>query len=550
MTVYALPGIIPSAPQNLSAAPGKDRVLLKWSAPANDHGSKVLYYNIYRGLSSGNEALLVRNYSAGLSYIDQNVTVGSTYYYQVSAVNAVGEGPRSNAQHAIPFSNPAAPVLMARSGFMKVELNWTVPDPRASPIGNYSIYRGLLPGSGTHNFVGSVLGTFWNDTKVTPGMIYYYTVSAFNGAGEGMRSNEQAATPYGAPEGPVLTATSNNSKVDLSWTVPRSNGAPILGYNIYRGTAQGTQTMVSKNYTGGTAWADTNVTVNTTYYYKVSALNLGGEGPRSNEQSATPYGTPGAPVLSVASGISEITLSWTAPKGNGSMIIGYNIYRGTSAGGEVLIVKGYTGGLTWKDMNITGTGTYHYRVVGINAAGEGQSSNEKIAGEIPGLPTGLSIVSGNNVVTLKWSAPTMGGTPDRYDIYRASSQNGNYVLIASAAGTEYKDTNVTAGKSYWYKVTAHNSFNAPGDTTALGNATPKSAKLVRPGTYNSSVLLGFVLIVIVVILVLVALVFRIKEDKSQRPRSGERPPRPGAKDARKKGPDHRTRSRKKSRRGG
>jgi outer membrane protein assembly factor BamB len=551
-TVYAIPGIIPTAPGNFSAAPGKDRVLLKWTAPQNDQWSKVLYYNLYRGSISGNETLLVKNYAAGLSYIDLNVTVGDTYYYQVGAVNAVVEGPRSSEQQAIPFSNPAAPVLSARSGFMRGELSWSVPDPRASPIEKYLIFRGPIPGGETLYINGSVLLTSWNDTNVTAGTTYYYMVSAINVAGEGMRSNEQAVTPYGKPEGPVLNAKSNNSKVDLSWTVPRSNGAPILSYNIYRGTAQGTETVFSQNYTGGTAWADTKVMAGTTYYYKVSAVNLGGEGPRSNEQSAAPYGAPAAPVLSVRSGISEITLSWTAPYANGSGILGYDIYRGTSAGGETLIVKGYTGGLTWTDKNITGTSIYHYRVVGTNAAGEGPRSNEKIAGEIPGLPTGLSISLGNNAATLSWSAPTIGGAPDGYNIYRASSHNGNYVLIASTTNTEYKDTNVTSGKSYWYKVTAQNSFNAPGDTTALENATPVSKKLIRPGTYNSSFLMGFVLVLVLIIIVVVALVFRLREDKAQKPPKGDTTVRSGARTARKKGSgpsrskgkDHQTRSKR------
>ena len=39
------------------------------------------------------------------SYDDNALTNGTTYYYQVSAVNAIGEGPRSNEVSATPGSN-------------------------------------------------------------------------------------------------------------------------------------------------------------------------------------------------------------------------------------------------------------------------------------------------------------------------------------------------------------------------------------------------------------------------------------------------------------
>ena len=36
-----------------------------------------------------------------LTYTDSGLTTGVTYYYQVSAVNSEGEGPRSNVASAV-----------------------------------------------------------------------------------------------------------------------------------------------------------------------------------------------------------------------------------------------------------------------------------------------------------------------------------------------------------------------------------------------------------------------------------------------------------------
>lgn len=92
----------PSAPRNLSAAKPANSakgVQLTWSAPTSDGGSAITGYRIYRATSSGNETLLA---SVGnvMGYRDSATKSGVTYYYKVSAVNAVGESPLSNEASA------------------------------------------------------------------------------------------------------------------------------------------------------------------------------------------------------------------------------------------------------------------------------------------------------------------------------------------------------------------------------------------------------------------------------------------------------------------
>ena len=93
--------LVPTAPQNLVAAPGDTQVVLNWQAPTSDGGSAITDYMIYQGTTSGGETLLTTVGNV-LTYTDTGLTNGQPYYYKVSAVNAIGEGPQSNEASATP----------------------------------------------------------------------------------------------------------------------------------------------------------------------------------------------------------------------------------------------------------------------------------------------------------------------------------------------------------------------------------------------------------------------------------------------------------------
>ncbi len=95
----------PSAPRNLTA--GISRILLymrpaavelMWDVPITNGGSNITSYRVYRGTTSGALSLLdvvdVSNENE-TGYTDLDIEDYITFYYAVSAVNAIGEGPRS-----------------------------------------------------------------------------------------------------------------------------------------------------------------------------------------------------------------------------------------------------------------------------------------------------------------------------------------------------------------------------------------------------------------------------------------------------------------------
>ncbi len=90
---------IPHAPTNLSATPLDREVDLTWTA-----ASGADTYNIYRSLTSGSGYSLIDSGIVPTSYADTGRTNGVTYFYIVTGVNGLGEGPQSNEVMSTPSS--------------------------------------------------------------------------------------------------------------------------------------------------------------------------------------------------------------------------------------------------------------------------------------------------------------------------------------------------------------------------------------------------------------------------------------------------------------
>jgi uncharacterized repeat protein (TIGR02543 family) len=89
--------------------------------------------------------------------------------------------------------------------------------------------------------------------------------------------------------------------------------------------------------------------------------------------------------------------------------------------------------------------------------------------------------SGYNSVTLKWGSVTGANS---YDIYRATSSGGTYSKIASTTSTSYKNTALTTGKTYYYKVKA---VCVAGSTTTYSSSSAYKYAKPIPSTPSTTV---------------------------------------------------------------
>jgi hypothetical protein len=98
---------VPGVPTAFVVIPDDESVTLSWSEPAGDGGSNITGYRIYRGIMA--DGLGIVEDVTAMFYTDNGLQNGQTYYYAVSALNAEGEGDKTEI---LPVTPEAGSPLM------------------------------------------------------------------------------------------------------------------------------------------------------------------------------------------------------------------------------------------------------------------------------------------------------------------------------------------------------------------------------------------------------------------------------------------------------
>ncbi len=193
-----------------------------------------------------------------------------------------------------------------------------------------------------------------------------------------------AAEPSEPPDKPRgLEATATHDSVTLTWDDPQDES--ITGYVILRRVRVSDQggdfsELVADTESAATTYTDDSVKADTTYTYRIKAINGYGVSERSRWFHID---TPAAPVPDKPTGLSAtashdaITLTWDDP-GDDS-ITGYVILRrlrhdDPKGHFDELVADTGTAAMTYTDDTVAASTTYTYRIKAINEHGVSERS--------------------------------------------------------------------------------------------------------------------------------------------------------------------------------
>jgi len=286
----------------------------------------------------------------------------------------------------------------------------------------------------------------------------------------------------------------SSTQIDLSWDEPADDGGPsISGYFIeVKIGGAGFVDLEDDTDNDDTTYSHTGLTTDTTYTYRVSAINADGISLSSDVDSATPTSTSSPPIQDEVPNVprnfkaapvspTEIILTWKEPTDSGGpSVTGYKIeFRTISDSYEVLtenfgVVTSYEHtGLTQK--------TYFYKISAINSVGTSNKSSEVSAKPEHSItPTGLTAIPVSpTTIELSWNAPsqTYGGTILNYKI-EVELAPGIWEIVKTTGGqtTSATITGLTTDKTYTYQVYADLS---------VGGSTPESDEVSATPTSSS-----------------------------------------------------------------
>ncbi len=461
--LFVLGKIPPTPLTDLILKSGDSFVNISWSPPEDNGGAEIIEYRIFKGTSSGKTELFATLDEGTLHFNDSSVVNGNLYYYNMTAVNSVGESESTGELSAMPLVIPTSPrnASVAVTEFY-ISLEWDPPsDDGGTHVIAYDIYKGTYPEQMEYCKRVDEHRNSFEDRDVEIGQIYYYFVTASNTVGESEPSETVNGTYKTVPYSPRnLSMTSGNAFVHLEWQAPtQDGGSPIINYRVYRGFEE-TDVLLVELEPNNTHHNDTSVVNGVSYSYNVTAVTELGESKPSNQVLVTPMTIPSPPEdLMVGSGINCINLTWLPPGSTGGSRIRYfNLYRSGGTGEEVIIQVPESSGNIYNDTNVSNGVMYTYSISSVNGVGESDRTGpiQAMPRGFPFKPENLSIEFGPGFVHIYWDHPLSdeGAPVNAFRIFR----NSSYYATVSEDTLDYNDTDVDNNVQYSYTVTAMNEI--------------------------------------------------------------------------------------------
>ncbi|KAM7351314.1 miles to go isoform 2-T3 [Cochliomyia hominivorax] len=320
--------VVPAAPPSpyYDNPPGPYAAVLRLDKPEYNGGAPILEFELQLRKFSDQETPRIVYRGKDAYCVIKDLLPGNQYEVQVRAINRIGAGAWSPwfkfSSAAAPPNCPESLKVIIKSA-TQLHVSWQEPiNKGGAPIAEYRLESATAsnvsnasesstpqsPPSSAFHTCYQGLQTSADIRNLMPFTYYYFRVNACNMAGVSKWSPlVNCQTPAAVPSAPQikdLEFTSNEAT--LRWSTPESNGSDIINYSIEY--AERTITTADN----ATEYTVTNLQPETSYKFRVQAINGIGSGPYSLYAKLTTLPSPPSPPKLECSGVGHnfIKLKW------------------------------------------------------------------------------------------------------------------------------------------------------------------------------------------------------------------------------------------------
>ena len=258
--------------------------------------------------------LLDGDLQATVSITDDIASLADLQTTLTPSAASVMRGDRLTYSWTIANSGPAASTTTALTLILDPQMTFVSATPAAQCMADEAVVTCAI---GDIEKDASVSGTVVADVDAAAAADIAFSAAAQGDQLERTPGDNEAAlaTTLVAPPEPIadLSALATRAYVDLRWTTPQDNSSPITAYELERKAGDEAFTAVGEPpEVDETTWRDEDVELNTTYVYRLRAVNEDGSAAWPEEVSATPR----VPVVIIGGGAtgpvpSDVDFEWT-----------------------------------------------------------------------------------------------------------------------------------------------------------------------------------------------------------------------------------------------
>lgn len=409
----------PSVPLDVSVTGSDASLLVRWSAPASTGGGAITGYtaNAWSAATGGSITESCTAAASATSCTLTPLTNGTTYYVSVLATNSVGDGTASERLARTPGSLPGAPrTVTTVRGDGTITVAWLAPTSEgSSPITSYTAsVRTAQSSSAAVVGTCTTAGLTCAVSGVVNATVYYVSVAATSGVGQGGPSSFATSSALNAPGAPRnVVARAGNGYAAVSWSAPATLGGSAIAQYIVRAyhVAEGGDPIATCEPAPVTSLkCDLGPLVNGgNYFVDVTARNALLTGPASTPRvQVTTAALPLEPrnVTAVQEG-GALRVRWQTPSADGGRpIIRYTASAHASPSSTQALGTCSTSGDT---CLITGLEGYVYvDVTATTLAGTSPASQPRVRVFMTGAadaPRAVAVNQRGSILQVSWLRP-------------------------------------------------------------------------------------------------------------------------------------------------